>query len=350
MGLPGETLSMDIDALSTALAQQHEKDPFSGVVYIRERGETVFAQAWGDADKANGRPNRIDTRFGVASGSKTFTAVAICQLVERGLLSLDTRLTDCLDIRFPHVDPTVTLHHLLCHTSGIPDYFDEEVMDDYGALWAERPMYSIRKPADFLPLFQHLPQKFPPGQKFYYNNAAYIVLGLIIEQATGMAYTDYVQQAIFAPCGMADSGFYEADRLPANTAYGYIRCDDGGWRTNVFAVPIVGGPDGGVFVTAPDMGRFWDNLRNHTLLSADMTARLLTHHVDVTEGFDNAYGYGIWLQTTNATVDLYHAEGGDPGVAFLSGVVPTRDLDFTVLGNTDDPTWPIAKLVMAAVK
>ena len=340
---------VDVEALRAAIARQHEVKPFSGVVLVRERGETVFSGAWGDADKANRRPNRVDTSFAVASGSKTFTALAVCQLAERGVVSLDARLSDCLDVRFPSFDPGVTLHHLLSHTSGIPDYFDEDVMDDFAALWAERPMYTIREPSDFLPLFQHLPQKFPPGDHFHYNNAGYIVLGLVIEQVGGIAYIDYVQRHIFDACGMRASGFYESNRLPANTAYGYVPTEKGGWRTNVFDVPIVGGADGGVFVSAPDMCRFWDALRQHRLLGEAMTRRMLTPHAAVPEGFDNAYGYGLWLQATGDTIDLYHAEGADPGAALLSGVVPAEETDFTVIGNTNEETWPVATLVMATV-
>ena len=341
---------IDIEALHAALRRQHEVLPFSGVVHIREGGETVFSQAWGYADKAEQRPNTIDTRFAVASGSKTFTAAAICQLVEQGKLAFDTRLTDCLDIAFPRFDPAVTIHHLLTHTSGIPDYFDEDVSDDYEALWTQRPMYTIRTPADFLPLFQHLPMKFAPGEKFHYNNAGYIVLGLIVEQVSGIPFADYVQRHIFDTCEMSRSGYFPTDRLPAGTAYGYITDGNGGWRTNFFAVPIVGGPDGGVFVTAPDMCRFWDALHAYRLMGEPMTRRLLTPYADVTEGFDNAYGYGLWMQTSGGIVDLYHAEGSDPGSAFLSGVIPARKIDFSVIGNINDESWPVVKQVLAAVE
>jgi len=338
---------IDIEALHAALRRQHEALPFSGVVHIREGSETVFSQAWGYADKAEQRPNLIDTRFAVASGSKTFTAAAICQLVERGKLAFDTRLADCLDIAFPRFDPAVTVHHLLTHTSGIPDYFDEDVSDDYEALWTQRPMYAIRTPADFLPLFQHLPMKFAPGEKFHYNNAGYIVLGLIVEQASGMPFADYVQRHIFDVCGMSRSGYYATDQLPAGSAYGYIEDGSGGWRTNFFAVPIVGGPDGGVFVTAPDMGRYWSGLQEGRIVSREMVERMIAVQG---QSKSDAYGYGLWLRLREGRVHVYHAEGADPGAAFLSGVVPSRGIDFAVLGNTGDATWPVAKIVLDAVE
>lgn len=344
-------MTINVDALEAAISRLNDENPFSGVVHLREGGVTQFSRAYGFADKANARPNNIDTKFAVASGSKTFTAAAICHLVDHGKLTFGVPLSDCLPGMFPQFDPAVTVHHLLSHTSGIPDYFDEEVMDDYGALWADRPMYNMRKPADFLPMFQHLPMKFTPGEKFAYNNAGFIVLGLIIEHVSGIPYTEYVQRYIFDPCGMIGSGFYETDRLPENTAYGYIRAEDGGWHTNIFAVPVVGGADGGVFVTAPDMSRFWDALRNGRLLSADSTRQMLTPHqrfkIDA-DGSGRAYGYGVWMQLKGDTVQLYHAEGADPGVEFVSGVIEPRGIDFSVISNMDGGAWGVAKLVIAA--
>lgn len=340
-------MPLNVDALETAINRSCEEKSFSGVVHVCERGLPIFSRAYGFADKSNARPNNIDTKFAVASGSKTFTATAICHLVDHGSLTFDTPLSDCLPGLFPHFDPNVTVHHLLSHSSGIPDYFDEEVMDDYGALWAERPMYNFRKPADFLPLFQQLPMKFAPSEHFAYNNAGYIVLGLIVERMSGMAYTEYVQKYIFDPCSMTDSGFYATDQLPENTAYGYLHSEDGGWRTNIFSVPVIGGADGGVFVTAPDMHRFWDALRNRRLLSDDSTRKMLTPHRRFTRN-NGAYGYGVWMRLDGDIVHLYHAEGGDPGAEFISGVVESRGIDFSVIANTNGDLSEMVNLVITA--
>ncbi len=342
---------LNVEALEAAIIQLPDENPFSGVVHICKDGEPVFSRAYGFADKANARPNNLNTKFAVASGSKTFTAVAICHLVDQGKLSFDVPLSECLPGVFPQFDPEVTVHHLLTHTSGIPDYFDEEEMDDYGALWAEIPMYNIRKPADFLPLFGHLPMKFTPGERFAYNNSGYIVLGLIIEQVSGMSYTDYAAKYIFEPCGMTGSGFYETDRLPENTAYGYVRGENGDWRTNFFSVPIVGGADGGVFVTAPDMARFWDHLRHHHLLSDESTRKMLTpyHTFTYMDDTPGGYGYGLWIRMHGDDVYIYHAEGGDPGVEFISGVCEAQNIDFSVISNTEDGVEAVTALIFEAL-
>ena len=153
---------------------------FSGVLYALGKHGNFVNQAYGYANRADHLLNNSQTRFGIASGCKLFTAIAICQLVEKNKLSFDTKLADCLNIDFPFFDKEITIHHLLTHTSGIPDYFDEDVMDDFEDLWKNLPMYQMNHLKDFLPLFQNQKMMFSPGGKFHYNNAGYIVLGLIV--------------------------------------------------------------------------------------------------------------------------------------------------------------------------
>lgn len=312
---------------------------FSGVVHVERRGEVLLSRASAFADRSARVPNTPDTRFGTASGSKTFTAVAVALLVDEGRLSFDARLADCLPLRFPRFDPGVTLHHLLTHTAGIPDYFDESVMTDYAALWRDRPASSMRTPADFLPMFRDLPQGFPPGARFAYNNAGFIVLGLVVEHASGMPFARFVETRVFAPCGMTGSGYYALDRLPERTAIGYaIDEESGTWRANTGMLPVVGGPDGGAFTTAADMSRFWTTLLEERLLAPSTTRRMLTPHAPAPEEGEGAWhGYGLWLTRNGPDVASVHALGADPGVRFRSSVHPDRDLRVTVLGNSDHP-------------
>ncbi len=327
---------MDVRALEDAIRSQQEQLPFSGVLLVRERGDSVLAQSYGFANRAERIPNTMDTRFGMASGAKTFTSVAICQLVERGLATFDTRLKDCLNVPLPQFDPAVTLHHLLTHSSGIPDYFDESVMDDYEALWRERPMYGFRKPSHFLPLFAQEPMKFKPGEQWAYNNAGFIVLGLVVEQLSGMPFAEYVEKSIFQPCGMVSSGYFALDQLPGGTAQGYIPAEDGEWRSNIYSIPIVGGPDGGAYTTAQDLGRFWDALMGGRLLSEGTLARVLTPHWRTTGDDDKTfYGYVLWIDQEKGVPLAYHMLGGDPGVVFFSGLYPASQIQFTLMGNTE---------------
>jgi CubicO group peptidase (beta-lactamase class C family) len=333
-------MTLDRQALTDTIALQHEREPFSGVVSVRERGEVVVEQAFGLAHRAERIPNTVGTRFGIASGTKTLTAVAVAQLVEQGRLAFDAPLADCIDAELPRFDPGVTLHHLLTHSAGIPDYFDEAVMDDYEALWQERPMYRFRTPSDFLPLFAHLPMKAAPNTAWAYNNAGYVLLGLVVERASGMPFTTYVERHVLQACGMASSGFFHLDRLPGGTARGYLPTGDGGWRTNAYAVPIVGGADGGAFTTAHDLAALWDALLGHRLVGEATLARMLTAHWRTDpERDDGHYGYGIWIRRRGGRPAAYTMMGEDPGVAFSSTYDPASGVLCSVFGNTVDATW-----------
>ncbi len=315
--------------------------PFTGVVMIR-RGETLlFGEGYGYANRAERLPNTLNTRFGVASGSKAFTAVAICKLVEQGRLRFDALLRDIIPDPFPLFDPGVTVHHLLTHTSGIPDYFDEEVMDDFAALWEARPVYALHGPRDLLPLFGDLPMKFAPGERFSYNNGGYVLLGLIIEAVTGVSFREHVAECVLNPAGMKDSGFFRTDALPERTASGYIEQEDGGWRTNAFAIPYIGLPDGGAYTTAPDVARFWDALMCNILLSPETTSEMLS--LKAIEDEDQGYGYGIWLRRSSDGAPAPYLMGEDPGVSFFSRLYPRDRLLLTVIGNTDSAAWPVAR-------
>lgn len=336
-------MKIDTSRIDRIIDDENERWPFSGVVLVREKGETVFEKGYGLANRAESLPNSINTRFQMASGCKIFTSAAICQLVQRGLIGFDTLLKDCLDIPFPRFSPEITVHQLLTHSSGITSYFEEDLDPDYEGLWKDRPVYNVRAPRDFLPLFQHKRMKFPPGEKSEYNDGGFIILGLIIEQQTGMSFSGYIEENILAPCGMKDSGYFAADRLPERTAYSYIHDEaDNSWRTNFFAVPVVGGPDGGAYTTAPDMVKFWIGLFDGRILNGEHTEKLLYPHIAAkTEGEDRYYGYGVWMIKPDDAVSAYYVEGWDPGVAFISSFYPTNEIMITIIGNSNKPIWPI---------
>ncbi len=347
-------MTIDTAKLEAIINEHIASQPFSGVILVHAKDETVFAKGYGFAHRADRIPNDIHTRFDIASGGKLFTGIAVCQLVEQGLITFDTLLKDCLALPFPRFDPGITVRHLLTHSSGIPDYFDEDkpdiVIAEYAALWNERPMYTMRSGKDYLPLFQDKEAKFAPGERFGYNNAGFILLGMIVEQQAGMPFGEYMAKHVFAPAGMVDSGYFALDRLPERTAYGYIEDDDGDWHTYIYSIPVVGQGDGGTFVTAPDMAKFWSALFARRLLSPAMTETYLHPHIAAeSEGPDRYYGYGIWMVKEGDTVTEYFAVGGDPGATFLSVYHVPHDLHITIIGNTESPTGPLYRALEKAV-
>ncbi|UYZ22597.1 serine hydrolase domain-containing protein [Mesobacillus jeotgali] len=326
-----------------ALHEAQSRVDFSGVAMVVDGNGDASTASFGYANRVDQSKNHLGTRFGIASGCKLFTAIAICQLVEEGKLNFNTRLKDCLDIEFPSFSAEITIHHLLTHTSGVPDYFDEDVMDDFEELWIKRPMYHIRSLKDFLPMFQDEQMKFTPGESFHYNNAGYILLGLIVERASKMEFTDYVQEHIFKKAEMMDSGYFSFDTLPSNTALGYIDQPDGSWKTNIYSLPVKGGSDGGAYITAEDMSKLWKALLGQLLLKEETVNKLMTPHAQEDE--INFYGYGIWIKKQDDDIFKYHVMGYDPGVSFHSAYYPATQTIATVCSNKSSGAYDIMETI-----
>ncbi len=313
---------------------------YSGTAYVKS-GEDILIKSYGYSNRGEKIMNEKDTRYGIASGSKLFTSIAIGQLVDKKIISFDMKLIDCLDCQLPFFDKNVTIHHLLTHTAGIPDYFDEAIMNDFEDLWILTPMYRVRDLQDFLPLFQGRKMVSAPGEQFHYNNAGYIILGLIIEQASGLKFSNYIEQFILKKAGMLDSGYFELDALPEKTAMGYIQNQDGSYKTNIYSIPAKGGADGGIFVTAEDMASLWASLNNGELMSCETTKRLLKHQVHVEK--DIYYGYAGYMQVSNDYVEKHILMGYDPGVNFRSVYYRGTGLTIIVLSNKNDGAYEILR-------
>ncbi len=332
-----------------ALLDAWERDrDLSGAVLLTRGGEVVLESCHGYADRAAGTPVTPATRFGLASVTKMFTAVAVVDLVRHGDLSFGTPVVDVLPPgrRPSTLLPEVTVHHLLCHTSGIADYCEEDedspaYVADYGSLWDERPSYSMQRPADFLPLFGDLPPYRPPGVATQYSNAGYVVLGLVVEELTGRPYTEVVQERVLDRAGMAGSGFFRLDEAEPDVAVGYLprASPTDAWRTNVYRVPVVGGADGGAFATARDLDRFLRAYADDLL--GDLREEVLTPHADAGDGF--AFGYGVLRYPDGR----YGHGGGDPGVEVLVHRWPDSEVHLVVLCNGEGLAGEVRDAVVA---
>jgi CubicO group peptidase (beta-lactamase class C family) len=138
-------------------------EDFRGNLLISRGREVISECQQGYADLSNQRLNNKDTRFASASAGKVFVAVGVLMLVEKGMLNLNDSLGHLLPFDLHQIDPKVTVEQLLTHTSGVPDYFDEQVMDDYEELWKDFPNYKIRRNSDLLSLFIEKPMQYPRG-------------------------------------------------------------------------------------------------------------------------------------------------------------------------------------------
>jgi len=337
-------LNLQVENLSAAIEEQLRQQPFSGVIHITLQDTPIFSHAYGLANRSENLPNRLNTRFGIASGGKIFTASAICQLAHAGLLKLDQPFAELFPGLLPNLDVAVTVEKLLTHTSGIPDYFDEETEADYEDCWRQTPVYQMRSAQDFIPLIREKSMKFTPGERFGYSNMGFVLLGLVIEKVSGKRFQEYVEEKIFGPAWMRSSGYFASDRMPEHCATGYLIEADGSWRSNVFSIPVMGHGDGGVFTTAADMGRFWKALFSGAYFDTDMLSRMLTPHVPVRPGSPDHYGYGVWIDNQQGQ-RCYSVVGEDPGVEFYSGNYVDLNLQITLLANTNSALWPLEKVI-----
>jgi CubicO group peptidase (beta-lactamase class C family) len=327
-----------------------EAKSFSGVVSIGWQDSILYEKAFGYADRSNKLENKVDTRFGIASGTKFLTALAIGKLIEAKKLSLSTKFKDCIVYQFPNYSAEITIGHLLNHTSGIPDYYDEEKITDFENFALSIPTYALKTLQDYLPTFPDEPMKFMPGTQFSYCNSGFIILGLVIEAITGMNYQDYVVQEILKPIGMEQSGFFWLNKLPEKTALGYLD-DAAGWRTNIYNLPIVGGSDGGVFTTARDVSILWKAFFNYEILSKELVEMYSQPSVKVeSEGENTYYGYGLWIHEDENKNREAYILGGDAGVSFKSGVNRAENLQTTIISNTTSGVWGILKDINLALR
>lgn len=314
------------------LADEHS---FSGVVSVDAAGERKLSGAYGFAHRAHRVPMSMDTRIGVASMSKAFTALAVMSLVDEGVMPLDMQARSLLRDDLPLIDDRVTVEHLLSHTSGIGDYLDESGDGDIADYVLTTPVHQLAETEAFLAELDGRPQVSAPGETFAYCNGGYIVLALLIERATGAGFHDIVAERVFRPAGLTATAYDRSDALPAGTALGYL--DSEGDGTNVFHLPIRGNGDGGAYTTARDLSAFWNALLDGAIIERSTVARMLEPRSAVPdEGM--RYGLGFWLHETSDAVIL---EGYDAGVSCRSTFEPATRRTTTVLANTSEGAWPM---------
>lgn len=331
-----------IQDLNDFILEQVASDEFSGAVLVANNGLPVYKQAFGLADQASNLPNRLDTRFNIASITKVFTAIAIVQLAERGLLHFDDRVSQHLPDYPRQVAERVSIHHLLTHTSGLGDYWN----DAYRARRTE-----LRTVKDYLELIRPQALTFTPGARFHYSNCGYVLLGAILERVSGLCYDDYLQEFIFRPARMDTTARYDLDRIVHNLAVGYTFQEwDGtlhpGYRTdNRYLYAVKGSPATGMYSTVQDLLKFDLALREFKLLTPEYTRIAITGKVDSNQP-DTHYAYGFY--TVNGSWGRAighggHALGGDANFHLY------LDSGYTVvvLSNYDRPAASIIAHTLA---
>ncbi len=308
-----------VNTYFTSLVENHV---FTGSVLIARSGQILVDAGYGLADRDRNIPNTPQTKFRIASLTKQFTAMAILMLQARGKLdvrdSICKYLSDC-----PAAWLMITIHHLLTHTSGIPNE-------------TEDPAYPVFKktpaaPAQTIARIQDKPLDFQPGEKWSYSNSGYILLGEIVERVSGQSYEAFLQQNIFGPLGMTSSGY---DHNRSDLAVGYLD------RFSVadyidMSIPFSAGA---LYSTVEDLYRWEQALYTDRLLPRDLRDRMFTGYAaipgqsPVPDSTDWAYGYG-WMLAKEGGRELLMHTGSTDGYASIIARYPDDKVTIILLSN-----------------
>jgi CubicO group peptidase (beta-lactamase class C family) len=315
-----------IEAVDARAASRAAKDQFSGAILVAQGGRVLFQKAYGLADRARAKPNRLDTQFRFGSMGKMFTAVAIMQLVERGRLDLEAPIGRYL-ADYPNRDiaTKVTVANLLSHTGGTGNIFGPEF---------DRGKASLRSTKDYVDLYGSRAPEFAPGSRQSYSNYGFILLGRIVERVSGLSYDDYIQRNIFKPVGMASTGNRPESEVLPRRAVGYMG-SGARLKSADATLPLNGTAAGGGYSTVGDFNRFVGGLTSHRLLRGETLRKLIDGGVKMADGKFAGFDFGETM--TDAGRFIGHG-GGAPGMSGSLQHFLKSGVTVIVLANRDPGT------------
>ncbi len=259
----------------------HKYEQFNGSALVAENGKIIYKKGIGLANMEWNIPNEPDTKFRLGSITKQFTATLILQLVEQGKIKLDGKLSDYLDAYRKDTGARITIHHLLTHESGVPNY---TALPGFFQGVSRNP-YEV---AEFIKQYASGDLEFEPGTKFNYSNSGYFLLGAIIEKVTGKPYEQVLKENILDPAGMKNTGYDHYDRIISKRASGYIKTSNG-YQNAPYLDMSIPYAAGSLFSTVEDL-YLWDQALNEDkILSAKSKEAMFTPNL-------SNYGYGFVMR------------------------------------------------------
>jgi len=306
---------------------------FSGVIFVAQKGKVLISQGYGLADRELDVANTTQTKFAIGSMTKAFTAMGIMILQERGQLSVHdpicNYIADC-----PTAWKSITLHHLLTHTSGIHNFTDL-----YPELKDEVNICREYKLEEVIAYFKDLPLDFAPGSQWSYSNSGYFLLGVVIEKISGESYETFIQKNILQPLGMSESGYDRSSTIVKNRASGY--------SIERPYYEIVNAPcydvslkfaHGGLYSTVMDLYKWDQALYTDQLVSKETMNTIFTSTVPIPSGREfpdgAVYGYGWGISNYLGHRVVEHG-GGVYGFVTYLGRYPDDQVTIIVLSNMD---------------
>ena len=323
--LQGAEKNMD-QLVDEYLSTYQKLGKFSGTVLVAKEGNVVFNKSYGFACEEHSVPNDSNTKYRIGSLTKSFTAAAILQLEQHGLLSLDDPLGKYLE-NYPRGEE-ILIKHLLSHTSGIPDHTELPGYD------TDRRVYPV-KIEDTIATFKGKELEFTPGSKFKYSNSGYILLGCIVEKVSGKDYATYIRESLLEPNGLSNSGFEEGLAVIPSYAHGYSRDGSKLIRAKYRNINNTQA-SGGLYSTVEDLYK-WDRvLRSDELLSQEVKDRHYSiENAPYSCGWGIAELFGRRMLGHNGETDGYK-----------STIMRFVDDDVCVIVLSNQEATPIGKLAV----
>ena len=328
-----DELAFRIDEVFNAVYSNPDEP--GAAVLILQGNDTLYSRCFGVADMVTREPVTFATNFCIASVSKQFSAVALLQLAEQGVLSLDDPLSKFFpEFQAPFFND-ITLHHIMSHTSGIPD---ARPRNDRNFVLYSNDVTSVQ----YMRTLDHL--NFLPGTQYEYINPTFQLIYQIVERATGIPFETYMHENVFGKAGMQTCRYFEPDRDIAHLAHGYERDSKGIWQEYDYGEESFFGTkaDGALYCSINDFVRWERALRDNRVWTA-ATKRLAYNPwiqipADAEYGYQShtGYGYGFFVQDMpGQPTHVYHL-GDNGGFTIYAGKIPERDLIFLFFSTRPD--------------
>jgi CubicO group peptidase (beta-lactamase class C family) len=355
-----------VEQIEELLSTYEEYGKFNGSVLVSDQGKVIYKKGFGMANMEWDIPNQPNTKHRLGSITKQFTAMLILQLVEEGKLDLQAPITTYLPDYPKASGDIITTHHLLTHTSGIPNYTEfPNFMED-----ESRNPYT---PEEFVKTFSDNALDFTPGEKFSYSNSGYFLLGDLIEKLAGKSYEQMLQDKIFIPLSMKDSGYDNHGDILKNRATGYEK-QGGDYVNSSYLDMSIPYAAGSIYSTVEDLYKWDQALYTTSILPKEYMTMYFKPHIP---GFDNlhyAYGWIVGYAKIGKSTDSIYAIGHGGGINGFNtnisrttsnnslvvllnntGRAPLNDMTKAILGimhgkEYDMPKKSVADAVLAVIE
>ncbi|WP_052158394.1 serine hydrolase [Lacinutrix jangbogonensis] len=316
-----------VEQIEKLLTTYEEYGKFNGSVLVSEQGKVIYKKGFGMANMEWDIPNQPNTKHLIASITKQFTAMLILQLVAEGKLDLQEPITTYLPDYPKGSGDIITTHHLLTHTSGIPDYTEfPKFMED-----ESRNPYS---PEAFVKTFDEKELDFKPGEKYSYSSSGYFILEVLIEKLSGKSYEQILKDKIFTPLNMKDTGYDNHKDILKNRAAGYEK-ENGNYINSSYLDMTIPYAAGSLYSTVEDLYKWDQALYTTTILPKEYMTMYFKPYIPAFDKKHYAYGWEVGYDKIGSSKDSIYTIGHDGSINGFNTNISraTSDKSLVVLLN-----------------